>query len=192
LGLAALATAACLNLKKNIRAVRGPRAGDVIARIRALLKKAKTVRESLDLNEAIREVIVLTRSEMNGKGVALLLNLAPILGDRVQLQQVMLNLILNGIDAMNTVEGRRRELVIETEARGETEVLATVRDSGIGLNPRNIEQIFEAFQTTKPGGLGMGLSISRSIVESHGGRLWATANEDSGATFQFTLSAHQL
>jgi PAS domain S-box-containing protein len=170
----------------------GARAGDVIARIRALLKKTKTVKEPLDLNEAIREVIVLTRSEINGQRVALRLNLAPdlplVLGDRVQLQQVMLNLILNGIDAMTTVEGRSRELVIDTEVHGETEALVTVRDAGIGLHPQNVEQIFEAFHTTKPGGLGMGLSISRSIVGSHGGRLWATANEVSGATFQFTLS----
>jgi signal transduction histidine kinase len=132
---------------------------------------------------------------MTGKRVALRLNLAPdlplVLGDRVQLQQVMLNLILNGIDAMTAVECRSRELVIETEAHGDMQALATVRDSGIGLNPRNIEQIFEAFHTTKPGGLGMGLSISRSIVESHGGRLWATANDASGATFQFTLSTHR-
>ena len=131
---------------------------------------------------------------MNSKRVALRLNLAPdlppVLGDRVQLQQVMLNLILNGIDAMNTVEGRSRELVIETEALGDREALTTVRDSGVGLNPQTIEQIFEAFHTTKPGGLGMGLSISRSIVESHGGRLWATANDAGGATFQFTLSTH--
>jgi len=173
----------------------GARAGEVIARIRTLLKKAETAKEPLDLNEAIREVIVLTRSEMTGKRVALRLNLAPdlplVLGDRVQLQQVMLNLILNGIDAMTAVECRSRELVIETEAHGDMQALATVRDSGIGLNPRNIEQIFEAFHTTKPGGLGMGLSISRSIVESHGGRLWATANDASGATFQFTLSTHR-
>jgi PAS domain S-box-containing protein len=172
----------------------GTRAGEVIARIRTLLKKAETAKEPLDLNEAIREIIVLTRGEMNGKRVALRLNLAPdlplVLGDRVQLQQVMLNLILNGIDAMNKVEGPSRELVIETAALGEREALTTVRDSGVGLNPRTIDQIFEAFHTTKPGGLGMGLSISRSIVESHGGRLWATPNDASGATFQFTLSTH--
>ncbi len=172
----------------------GTRAGEVIARIRALLKKADAAKGPLDLNEAIREVIVLTRSEMNSQGVALRLNLAadlpPVLGDRVQLQQVMLNLILNGIDAMNTVESPGRELVIETVSLSNREALTTVRDSGVGLNPHTIEQIFEAFHTTKPGGLGMGLSISRSIVESHGGRLWATANDAGGATFQFTLSTH--
>ena len=172
----------------------GTRAGEVIARIRTLLKKAETTKEPLDLNEVIREVIVLTRGEMNGRRVALRLNMAPdlppVLGDRVQLQQVMLNLILNGIEAMNTGEDRIRELVIETETFGDREALTTVRDSGVGLNPSTIEQIFEAFHTTKPGGLGMGLSISRSIVESHGGRLWATANDAHGATFQFTLSTH--
>jgi PAS domain S-box-containing protein len=172
----------------------GTRAGEVIARIRTLLKKTETAKEPLDLNETIREVIVLTRSEMNGKWVNLRLNLAPnlppVLGDRVQLQQVMLNLILNGIDAMNTVKGRSRELTIETAVLADSEALTTVRDSGVGLDPRTVEQIFEAFHTTKPGGLGMGLSISRSIVESHGGRLWATANDDSGATFRFTLSTH--
>ena len=134
-------------------------------------------------------------SEMNGIKVTLRLNLAPdlppVLGDRVQLQQVMLNLILNGIDAMTTVEGRNRELVIQTEIQDEMEALTTVQDSGPGVSPRNIEQIFEAFHTTKPGGLGMGLSISRSIVESHGGRLWAIANETGGATFQFTLSTYR-
>jgi C4-dicarboxylate-specific signal transduction histidine kinase len=102
----------------------------------------------------------------------------------------MLNLILNGIEAMNTVEDPSRELVIETASLSDREVLTTVRDSGVGLNPHTIEQIFEAFHTTKPGGLGMGLSISRSIVESHGGRLSATANDAGGATFQFTLSTH--
>ena len=172
----------------------GTRAGEVIARIRTLLKKTETAKEPLDLNETIREVIVLTRSEMNGKCVDLRLNLAPdlppVLGDRVQLQQVMLNLILNGIEAMNTVKGRKRELTIETAVLADREALTTVRDSGVGLDPRTVEQIFEAFHTTKPGGLGMGLSISRSIVESHGGRLWATADNDSGAIFQFTLSTH--
>jgi signal transduction histidine kinase len=132
---------------------------------------------------------------MNSKGVTLRLNLAPDLpivrGDRVQLQQVMLNLILNAIEAMTTMEGGNRELVIETELRGEMEALTTVRDSGLGLNSGNIEQIFEAFHTTKPDGLGMGLSISRSIVENHGGRLWAIPSETGGATFQFTLSTHQ-
>jgi signal transduction histidine kinase len=154
----------------------------------------ETAKQPLDLNETIREVIVLTRSEMNGKCVDLRLNLAPdlppVLGDRVQLEQVMLNLILNGIDAMHTVKGRNRELTIETAVLADREALTTVRDFGVGHDPRTVAQIFEAFHTTKPGSLGMGLSISRSIVESHGGRLWATADDASGATFQFTLSTH--
>jgi PAS domain S-box-containing protein len=123
----------------------GTRAGEVIARIRTLLKKTETAKQPLDLNETIREVIVLTRSEINGKCVDLRLNLAPdlppVLGDRVQLQQVMLNLILNGIDAMHTVKGRNRELTIETAVLADREALTTVRDSGVGLDPRTVEQI---------------------------------------------------
>ena len=110
-------------------------------------------------------------------------------GDRVQLQQVMLNLILNAIEAMSTVEGRPRELFVGTCLHEKTEVRVTVRDSGIGLDPESLEKVFAAFHTTKPGGLGMGLSISRSIVENHSGRLWATTNDGHGTTFQFTLSA---
>jgi PAS domain S-box-containing protein len=170
----------------------GSRAGEVIARIRTLFKKADTAKGPLDLNEAIREVIVLARSEMDKKRITRKLQLADdlprVVGDRVQLQQVMLNLILNAMEAMSTVEGRRRELIVETRVYQETEVLVTVRDSGPGLDPENMEKAFAAFHTTKPGGLGMGLSISRSIVENHAGRLWATANDGPGATFQFTLS----
>src|SRR5262249_17932357 len=117
-------------------------------------------------------------------------DLPQVLGDRVQLQQVLLNLILNAIEAMSTVENRSKEMVIGTEARDAAEVLVTVCDSGIGLDVRSEEQIFNAFYTTKAGGLGMGLSISRSIVEGHSGRLWATANEGPGASFHFTLLAH--
>jgi signal transduction histidine kinase len=109
-------------------------------------------------------------------------------GDRVQLQQVMLNLILNAIEAMSTVNDRPRELFVGTCVHDKTEVRVTVRDSGIGLDPESLEKVFAAFHTTKPGGLGMGLSISRSIVENHSGRLWATTNDGPGTTFQFTLS----
>ena len=168
----------------------GSRAGEVIARIRALFKKAETTKGPLDINEAIREVIGLARSEMDKKRIKRQLHLAAdlplVFGDRVQLQQVMLNLILNGIEAMSTIECRARELTISTELR-ETEVLVKVSDSGPGLDPRSMDQLFTAFHTTKRGGLGMGLSISRSIVENHSGRLWAAANEGPGATFQFTL-----
>ena len=175
-----------------LRIVRdGNRASEVIARIRTLFKKAETPKGPLDLNEAIREVIILTRSEMDKKRVALrlelMVELPTILGDRVQLQQVVMNLILNAIEAMSTVEGRSRELSIGTRVNEEKEILVTIRDSGVGLDPQSMEQVFAAFHTTKPGGLGMGLSISRSIVENHAGRLWACANDGFGATFQFTL-----
>jgi PAS domain S-box-containing protein len=170
----------------------GNRAGEVIARIRTLFKKSETAKGPLDLNEAISEVIVLARSEMDKKRITRQLQLATDLprvhGDRVQLQQVLLNLILNAIEAMNTVEGRPRELFVGTCVQEKTEVRVTVRDSGIGLDPESLEKVFAAFHTTKPGGLGMGLSISRSIVENHSGRLWATANDGPGTTFQFTLS----
>jgi len=109
------------------------------------------------------------------------------MGDRVQLQQVVMNLILNGIEAMSTVEDRERDLVIKTQRGEGDEVRVVVQDSGIGFDPLSAERIFDAFHTTKPGGLGMGLSISRSIVESHGGQLWAVSNDGPGATFQFTL-----
>jgi C4-dicarboxylate-specific signal transduction histidine kinase len=169
----------------------GKRAGSVISRMRSLFKKAGTAKDRLDINEAIEEVVILTESETRRNKVALQKELAaalpPVLGDRVQLQQVLVNLILNAIEAMATVEGRPRDLVIRTQLAKEDEIEVTVRDSGIGLDPLSAERIFDAFHTTKPGGLGMGLSISRSIIESHGGRLWAVTNEGPGATFQFTL-----
>ena len=114
-------------------------------------------------------------------------DLPPVLGDRVQLQQVVLNLIMNGIEAMSAVEDRPRALVIKTQSGEVDQVRVTVQDSGRGLDPQSRDRIFEAFYTTKRGGMGMGLSISRSIVENHGGRLWAVANDGPGATFQFTL-----
>ena len=172
----------------------GNRAGEIIARIRGLLKKADIAKEALDLNEVIREVIIMTRSEMEKRRVAWQLRLAPdlprVLGDRVQLQQVILNLTLNGIEAMSAVEARSRVLIVKTQVHGETEVLVTVSDSGVGFDPASMEKIFTAFHTTKPDGLGMGLSISRSIVESHSGRLWANLNDGPGATFKFSLLAH--
>jgi PAS domain S-box-containing protein len=169
----------------------GNRASDVIARIRALFEKACTTKEQLDINAAIEEVVILTQSEARRNQVALRMELAadlpPVKGDRVQLQQVIMNLILNAIEAMSTVEGRARELVIKTQRGDDTEVQVAVQDSGIGFDPQSAERLFDAFHTTKPGGLGMGLSISRSIVETHGGRLWAVSNDGPGATFQFTL-----
>jgi signal transduction histidine kinase len=172
----------------------GSRAGDVIARIRTLFKKTAKVKEALSINDTIREVVALTRNEMQKNSIALRLQLAsdipPVLGDRVQVQQVMMNLILNAIEAMNSVDDRSRKLFIKTcGGNGDGRVRIEVQDTGVGLDPEAAEKIFDSFHTTKPDGMGMGLSISRSIVESHDGRLWATANEGPGATFQFTLTA---
>ena len=177
----------------------GNRAGDVTRRIRALFTKTRAAKERLDINETIGEVVVLTGSEMQRNQVVLRMELAaglpPVTGDRVQLQQVVLNLILNGIEAMSTVQDRPRELVIRSQrGQGDDEVCVAVQDSGIGLDPGSRERIFDAFHTTKPGGLGLGLSISRSIVEGHGGRLWAVSNDSNdcpGTTFQFTLLKSQ-
>jgi signal transduction histidine kinase len=179
--------------KEAIRAIirDGNRAADVISRMRALFKKARPVKEQLNINKAIEEVVILTRGEARRNKVALRMdlgaNLPLIMADRVQVQQVVMNLILNGIEAMSGVEGRERDLLIRTQGSKGHQILVAVQDSGIGVSPQNAEQIFDAFHTTKPGGMGMGLSISRSIVENHGGRLWATANDGPGATFQFTL-----
>ena len=171
----------------------GNRAADVISRLRSLFQKASSVKERLDINEAIQEVVMLTQTEVRRHKVALRTELAadlpPVAGDRVQLQQVVVNLILNGIEAMSTVEDRERALLIRTQPREGSEVLVIVKDSGIGFDPQNAERIFDAFHTTKAGGLGMGLSISRSIVDNHGGRLWAKLNDGPGATFQFTISS---
>jgi PAS domain S-box-containing protein len=169
----------------------GRRAADVIGRIRALFKKADTAKEPLDLNETICEVIDLIRNEIEKKQITLRLELARdlplLLGDRVQLQQAMLNLILNAIEAMSRIDGPRRELTISAHLHRDAGVLVQVRDTGEGFDPGFVDQMFNAFQTTKKGGLGMGLSISRSIVESHYGQIWATANEGPGARFHFTL-----
>jgi PAS domain S-box-containing protein len=173
----------------------GNRAGEVILRIRALLRKTDTEKARLDINQTVRDVVTLTRNEAAGKGVRLCLelapNLPPVLGDRVQLQQVILNLIMNGIEAMASVTGRPRELLISSRQSEADKALITIRDSGVGLDGQNLEKIFDAFYTTKLQGLGMGLAISRSIVEDHGGRLWATPNDGPGATFQFTLLKYQ-
>jgi signal transduction histidine kinase len=171
------------------------RAGEVIARIRALTRKADTEKERLDLNQTIEEVVALVHGELRKNRVALRTelrdDLAPILGDRVQLQQLMLNLIMNGMEAMNAVAGRPRELAITTRDGETDQVQVTVRDSGAGLDPQSRDRIFDAFYTTKPAGMGMGLSISRSIVQNHGGRLWAVANDGPGTTFQFTVPKYK-
>jgi C4-dicarboxylate-specific signal transduction histidine kinase len=169
------------------------RAGDVIAGIRKLITKAPAPRDDcLDINEAIREVIVLTRGEALKAGVAVQMQLAEglplVQGDRVQLQQVLLNLILNAVEAMSSVDDASRELSIST-GRGADEILIAVRDSGPGIDPEHVERVFQSFYTTKPEGIGMGLAICRSILDAHGGRLWADANEPRGAVFKFTLPA---
>jgi C4-dicarboxylate-specific signal transduction histidine kinase len=167
------------------------RAGDVIGRIRALIKKAPPRKEDLEINEAILEVITLTRREVVKNGVSLQTQLAnglPLIqGDRVQLQQVILNLIINAVEAMSGVSERPRELLIGTAKDESGGVLVAVQDSGPGLNPESFDRLFDAFYTTKPGGIGMGLSICRSIVEAHGGRVWASLTAGPGATVQFTL-----
>jgi PAS domain S-box-containing protein len=167
------------------------RAGEVVQRIRALIKKAPPQLEVLAINDAVGEVIELTRSEAMKNRVTVTAGLADglplIRGDRVQLQQVMLNLILNAIEAMSGVCDGAREVLIRTEQDAAGAVLVTVRDTGPGLDPQGIEQVFETFYTTKPSGMGMGLSICRSIIAAHSGRLWASANVPQGAMFQFTL-----
>jgi PAS domain S-box-containing protein len=167
------------------------RAGDVIDRIRALIKKAPPRKESLEINEAVLEILALTRSEMTQNGVSVLTQLAEglplIQADRVQLQQVILNLIINAVEAMSGAGEGERKLLISTGADVPNGVLVSVRDSGPGLDPVNVEHLFDAFYTTKSSGLGMGLSICRSIIEAHGGRIWARANEPRGAIFHFTV-----
>jgi C4-dicarboxylate-specific signal transduction histidine kinase len=169
----------------------GNRASEVVGRIRALAKKAATAKQRMDLNDAVQEVIALAEGEMRRNGVLLRTELADhlpaVLGDRVQLQQVVLNLVMNGIEAMRTVADRKRVLVIRTQSVAGDAVRVTVQDSGVGLDPQSGEQIFDAFYSTKRGGLGMGLSISRSIVEDHGGRLWTQPSDGPGTTFQFTV-----
>jgi PAS domain S-box-containing protein len=169
----------------------GRRAGDVIDRIRALIKKTPPRNSRFDLNEAILDVIGLIQSEVLKHGVALQTELATSLpcvdGDRVQLQQVILNLIMNAAEAMSDLREETRELLISTQTDAAGVVRVAVRDSGPGLDPTNAHRVFEAFYTTKSAGLGMGLAICRSIIEAHGGRLWASANEPHGAVFQFTL-----
>jgi PAS domain S-box-containing protein len=169
----------------------GKRAGEIIARIRALTKKAVASRAKLNLNETIREVLALVGDEAKRNTVVIRTRFGddvfPVLGDQVQLQQVVLNLVMNAIEAMSKVGDRARELVITTRNIDPDQVQVTVEDSGVGIDPQMIDKIFDSFYTTKPGGMGMGLSISRSILQSHGGRLWATAKDGAGTSFHFTL-----
>jgi PAS domain S-box-containing protein len=167
------------------------RAGDIIDRIREHIKKAPARKERFDLNAAINEVIVLARSTVAENGLSVQTRLAdglfPMQGDCVQVQQVVLNLVLNAVEATGSVEVGARELVISTEQTKTGGALVAVRDSGPGIDPEHLERVFEAFYTTKRSGTGMGLSICRSIINAHGGRLWAEPNQPRGAVFQFTL-----
>jgi PAS domain S-box-containing protein len=172
----------------------GNRAGEVIQRVRALVNKT-TDRKALHINEVVNEVLSLVQHDLLSHRVALRLELAPalppVLADRIQLQQVILNLVVNGIEAMQPVTDRPRELVIRTRLDEARQVLVTVSDCGVGVAAENADRLFDAFFTTKSSGMGMGLSICRSIVDAHGGRLSASGNVGPGATFQFTLPLHQ-
>jgi len=171
----------------------GHRAGEIISGIRALAKKTPPQKDWLDINETINEVIALARSEVQKNRVSLETRLSSdvplILGDRIQLQQVILNLINNAIEAMSGADDGPRELQVRSAKDEPQGVVIAVRDTGPGLDSESLNQIFTAFYTTKSQGMGMGLAISRSIIQGHGGRLWATANESRGAVFQFTLPA---
>ncbi|MFL5402652.1 MAG: PAS domain S-box protein [Gemmatimonadales bacterium] len=169
----------------------GQRAGDVITRLRSLFRKEESPKDRLAMNDVVQEVIAITRAEVQTGGATLRTQMAPdlplITGDRVQLQQLMLNLIMNALEAMSQVRDRPRELVISTQRSEADEVLVAVQDSGVGLDAQGKEKVFDAFYTSKSVGMGMGLAISRSIVEHHGGRLWAISNNGPGATFLFTI-----
>jgi C4-dicarboxylate-specific signal transduction histidine kinase len=171
------------------------RASQVIGRIRELAKKAESKMSRIDINNLVEEVITLMHGEAVGHRVSLRPKLAsglpPARGDKVQLQQVLINLVMNGIQAMAPVTGRAHVLVIRTQRHSAEQVLVAVEDAGVGIESENLNRLFSAFYTTKPEGMGMGLSISRSIVEAHGGRVWATPNTGPGMTFQFTLSAYR-
>jgi len=172
----------------------GNRAAEVITRIRGFLRKTESTKSLLDINETIRDIVTVINQEAVENGVDLRMDLASdtpaVLGDRVQLQQVILNLLMNGVEAMAVITEGPRRLSISTRNHDTDKVLVTVRDSGIGIDRESLEKIFDAFYTTKAQGMGMGLAISRSIVEDHGGELWALTNNGSGAMFQFTLLQH--
>jgi C4-dicarboxylate-specific signal transduction histidine kinase len=169
----------------------GHRASDIIGRIRALAQKTPPHKDWLDVNETIQEAIALARSEIQRHGVALATHLAEhiplVLADRIQLQQVLLNLLMNAIEAMRGVSAGPRVLAVSSACRAATEVVIAVRDSGPGFEPQHLDRVVDAFYTTKAHGLGLGLAISRRIIEAHGGQLWATANTPHGAVVQFTV-----
>jgi signal transduction histidine kinase len=173
----------------------GNRASEVVRRVRALANKSDLDKGPLDLNDVVRDVMVLVQRELASQGVSLRTELAPmlpmILGDRVQLQQVVINLVMNGIEAMQPVTDRPHELVIRSGQDETRQAVLSVTDCGVGIPADNANRLFNAFFTTKSSGLGMGLSICRSIAEAHGGRLSAFGNEGPGATFQLVLPLHQ-
>jgi C4-dicarboxylate-specific signal transduction histidine kinase len=179
------ASAAAMRIVKDAK-----RAAEITSRVRQLFRKGTSQRDLVDVNEIIREMIVLLRAETTRYnifvGTDLAEDLPQVLADRVQLQQVLMNLVINGIEAMKDADGTR-ELAIRSQRMQDDEVVVSVSDSGVGLPPEQTEQIFDAFFTTKPHGTGMGLRISRSIIESHDGRLWAADNSPRGASFYFTL-----
>ena len=170
----------------------GTRAAEIIKRIRLLFKKGTSERELVDINEVIREMVVLLHGEATRYSILVQTELEAdtprLMADRVQLQQVLMNLMINGIDAMKDVVGTR-ELTVKSQRAENDQILVSVNDTGVGLPPQQSDQVFEAFFTTKPHGTGMGLAISRSIVESHGGRLKAANNSPRGASFYFALPA---
>jgi signal transduction histidine kinase len=172
----------------------GNRASEVIRRVRALATKTNPEKVTLDINDVVRETIPLVQRELVGHQVSLRMELAAalpmIMGDRVQLQQVIINLVMNGIEAMQSVIDRPREMEIRSSQDETQQVLVRVTDCGVGIQAGDADRLFKAFFTTKSSGMGMGLSICRSIIEGHGGKLWATANAPHGATFQFTLPAN--
>ena len=169
----------------------GNRASEVITRLRALFARKEAATEPVDLNEATREVLALSSAELRRNRVILQAEFAddlpPVTGDRVQLQQVILNLLLNASDAMSGVDDRPRQLAVRTERDERGSVHLTVQDAGVGFEPQNVDKLFEPFYTTKSGGMGIGLAVSRSIIESHRGRLWAARNDGPGATFSFSI-----
>jgi signal transduction histidine kinase len=169
----------------------GNRGADVISRLRTLFSKKEFTLEPLDLNEATREAIALSLSDLQRNRVMLRSEFAedlpPVIGDRVQLQQVILNLLRNASDAMAGIDERPRDLLIRTRREGDEFVCLSVQDTGIGVHPQDLLKLFEAFYTTKTGGMGIGLSVSRSIIERHHGRLWAEANDGPGVTLSFSI-----
>jgi C4-dicarboxylate-specific signal transduction histidine kinase len=184
------------NLDEVLQAVEaiirdGTRASSVLVRIRGLLRRGERLRERSDINDIIREVIALSDGELRRSGASLRTempgSLPPVVVDRVLLQQVILNLMMNALEAMRAVSDRARVLRIRTEEQPSGSIVVLVQDSGVGLDPKHSSRMFEAFYTTKAEGIGMGLAISRSIIEAHGGRLWAVANDGPGSTFCFTL-----